>query len=197
MLGPLLEQEVQVDVGLTGTDQDGVCDTVETEIASFVYDGDGNRVQSTIGSTTTTFVGNYYEVSGSNVTKYYYAGSQRIAMRACTDTSCAASTLSYLFADQLGSTSVTVNADNGAPSQALSAIARNPLCDDYSNIMTCHAARRELFIRRAACLSRPAASASQKHDECSNKARSSQPGLRFHPIYRLRPACSFNSSTQP
>ena len=33
--------------------------------ASFVYDGDGNRVQSTINGATTTFVGNYYEVSGS------------------------------------------------------------------------------------------------------------------------------------
>jgi hypothetical protein len=33
-----------------------------------VSNGDGNRVKSTINGTT-TFVGNYYEVSGSTVTK--------------------------------------------------------------------------------------------------------------------------------
>jgi hypothetical protein len=38
-------------------------------------------VKSTINVATTTFVGNYYELSGSTVTKYYYAGGQRIAMR--------------------------------------------------------------------------------------------------------------------
>ena len=48
--------------------------------SSFVYDGDGNRVKGTVGSTTTYYVGNYYELSGSTVRKYYYAGSQRVAM---------------------------------------------------------------------------------------------------------------------
>jgi hypothetical protein len=28
-----------------------------------------------------TFVGNYYEVSGENITKYYYAVSQRVAKK--------------------------------------------------------------------------------------------------------------------
>jgi len=70
--------------------------------ASLVYDGDGNRVQSTIGGVTTTFVGNYYEVSGSTVTKYYYAGAQRIAMRQ-------GSTVYYLLSDQLGSTTITID----------------------------------------------------------------------------------------
>ena len=46
--------------------------------ATFVYDGDGKRVKSTINSTTTYFVGNYYEVTGSTVIKYYFAGTQRI-----------------------------------------------------------------------------------------------------------------------
>jgi hypothetical protein len=32
--------------------------------ASFVYDGDGNRVAQTINNVTTNFVGNYYEVTG-------------------------------------------------------------------------------------------------------------------------------------
>ena len=40
-------------------------------IAQFSYDGDGNRVQSTISGVTTQFVGEYYEVSGTDVTKYY------------------------------------------------------------------------------------------------------------------------------
>ena len=29
--------------------------------ASFVYDGDGNRVKGTVGSTTTAYIGNYFE----------------------------------------------------------------------------------------------------------------------------------------
>jgi hypothetical protein len=49
--------------------------------ATFTYDGDGARVMSEINNVTTRFVGNYYEVTGSTVTKYYYAGASRIAMR--------------------------------------------------------------------------------------------------------------------
>ncbi len=48
--------------------------------ASFVYDGDGNRVQSTINGVTTVYIGNYYEKSGANITQYYYAGAVRIAI---------------------------------------------------------------------------------------------------------------------
>lgn len=69
---------------------------------SFVYDGDGNRVQSAIGGATTTFVGNYYEVTGQSITKYYYAGGSRVAMNA-------GGTVSYLLSDQLGSTSITAD----------------------------------------------------------------------------------------
>gem|GEM_PF-3121317 len=80
--------------------------------ATFVYacpersrrDGDGKRVKSTVnGTTTTNFVGTHYEVAGSTVTKYYYAGAQRIAMRTN-------GTLNYLLGDHLGSTSLTTNA---------------------------------------------------------------------------------------
>jgi RHS repeat-associated protein len=71
--------------------------------ASFVYDGDGARVKSTINTVTTTFVGNYYEKTGSTVTKYYYAGAQRIAMWQ-------GGTLYYLLTDHLGSTSITTDA---------------------------------------------------------------------------------------
>jgi RHS repeat-associated protein len=72
--------------------------------ATFVYDGDGKRVKSTINGTITTyFVGAHYEVTGSTVTKYYYAGVQRIAMRTN-------GTLNYLLGDHLGSTSLTTSA---------------------------------------------------------------------------------------
>ena len=71
--------------------------------SALTYDGDGKRVKSDItthlGTTTTYFVGNHYEVTDGVVTKYYYAGSQRIAMR---DNG----TLFFLLGDHLGSTSL-------------------------------------------------------------------------------------------
>jgi hypothetical protein len=58
--------------------------------ASFTYDGDGNRVSQTINGVTTYFVGNYYELTGAQVTKYYYAGAQRVATPGtCTRGECA------------------------------------------------------------------------------------------------------------
>ena len=47
-------------------------------------------------------MGNHYEVSNGVITKYYYAGSQRIAMREN-------GTLSYLLSDHLGSTSLVTD----------------------------------------------------------------------------------------
>jgi len=71
--------------------------------ATFTYDGDGKRVKSVLttnlGSTTTYFVGNHYEVTNGVITKYYYAGSQRIAMREN-------GVLTYILSDHLGSTSL-------------------------------------------------------------------------------------------
>ncbi|MCB0060559.1 MAG: hypothetical protein KDE19_00520 [Caldilineaceae bacterium] len=52
--------------------------------AGFIYDGDNHRVRGTAGGVTTVYIGNYYEVVGSTVQKYYYAGSQRVAMRSGT-----------------------------------------------------------------------------------------------------------------
>ena len=63
-------------------------------------------MKSTINGTTTTFVGSHYEVTGSTITKYYYAGAQRIAVRT-------GSTLQYLLGDHLGSTSL-VTTDTGS-----------------------------------------------------------------------------------
>jgi RHS repeat-associated protein len=71
--------------------------------ATFLYDGDGKRAKSVLDGTPTYFVGNYYEVTSSTVTKYYYAGSQRIAMHSN-------GTLNYLLSDHLGSTSLTIDA---------------------------------------------------------------------------------------
>ena len=57
---------------------------------------------TTQGSSTTYFVNNYYKATDGIVTKHYYAGSQRIAMRKD-------GVLSYILGDHLGSTSVTTD----------------------------------------------------------------------------------------
>ena len=47
--------------------------------ATYTYDGDNNRVKTVVGSTTTTYVGNYLEWSGSTTTmkKYRCNGKSR------------------------------------------------------------------------------------------------------------------------
>jgi RHS repeat-associated protein len=55
-------------------------------------------------------VGNYYEVTAGVVTKYYYAGSQRIAVRKN-------GVLNYLLSDHLGSTSLVTDAAGVVVSQ--------------------------------------------------------------------------------
>ncbi len=55
-----------------------------------------------VGVTTTYFVGNYYEVTNGLVTKYYYAGTQRIAMRKN-------GTLNFILGDHLGSSSLVTD----------------------------------------------------------------------------------------
>jgi RHS repeat-associated protein len=62
------------------------------------------------GSTTTYFVGSHHEVANGVVTKYYYAGSQRVAMRTN-------GTLSYLLGDHLGSTSLVTDAAGAVVSE--------------------------------------------------------------------------------
>ena len=52
-----------------------------TVIATFVYDGDGKHVKSIINGVTTYYVGQYYQKEGTVVTKCYYAGAERVAMR--------------------------------------------------------------------------------------------------------------------
>jgi RHS repeat-associated protein len=78
--------------------------------ATFLYDGDGQRVAQTINDVTTYFIGNYYEVTDGVVTKYYYAGSTRIALRQN-------GTLYYLLSDHLGSTTLVTDASGNIVSE--------------------------------------------------------------------------------
>jgi RHS repeat-associated protein len=70
--------------------------------ASFVYDGDGRRVKATVSGVTSYYVGDYYEVAGGVVKKYYSAGGQRIAVRS-------GGVLHWLLADHLGGTAHTLS----------------------------------------------------------------------------------------
>ena len=81
--------------------------------ASFVYDGDGRRVAQTVNGVTTYFVGAHYEYNqtSNQVTKYYFAGTTRIAMRKYTVPQ--SMSVEYFLGDHLGSTSITTDA-NGA-----------------------------------------------------------------------------------
>jgi RHS repeat-associated protein len=67
-------------------------------LAEFKYDGDGTRVQSTINGVTTKFVGEYYEVTGTTVTKYYGGAAMRVG-----------GTLYYLLSDHLGTNSLILD----------------------------------------------------------------------------------------
>ncbi len=81
--------------------------------ASFVYDGDGNRVKSTLNGVTTTFIGGHLEWKGTveSMVKYYNAGGS-MAMR--TGNTSGVTNLTYLLGDHLNSTSLSYRADTGA-----------------------------------------------------------------------------------
>jgi RHS repeat-associated protein len=76
-------------------------------IAQFTYDGDGRRVIAVENGETTRFIGGHYEVKGSEITKYYFAGASRIAVRKYTIP--VSSTLEFILGDHLGSTSLTTD----------------------------------------------------------------------------------------
>ena len=74
--------------------------------ATFVYDGDGSRVKSTMGTTTTGFMGDHteWQVGAANQpTRYYNAGGMRLATRV-------AGVMYYPLTDHLGSTGMTTDA---------------------------------------------------------------------------------------
>jgi RHS repeat-associated protein len=82
--------------------------------ATFVYNGDGQRVKSVMDGETTLFVGGHYEITnpgaGQTVTKYYMAGATRVAVRKD-------GTLSYMLADHLGSTSLVTDTNGNRTSE--------------------------------------------------------------------------------
>jgi RHS repeat-associated protein len=80
--------------------------------ANFYYDGDGKQVKTVVNGVTTYYIGNHYEVKNSVVTKYYFAGATRLAVRTGT-------TLSYLLSDHIGSSSVTTDANGVKTASAL------------------------------------------------------------------------------
>jgi RHS repeat-associated protein len=80
--------------------------------ANFYYDADGKQIKATVNGVTTYYVGNHYEVKNSVVTKYYFAGATRLAVRT-------GGTLSYLLGDHLGSSSVTTDANGVKTASAL------------------------------------------------------------------------------
>ena len=77
-------------------------------IAMFVYDADGTRVQATIAGVTTKYVGEYYKVTGTDVTKYY---GGHTAMRK-------SGVVSYLLSDHLGSNSLIVDSTGAKVSES-------------------------------------------------------------------------------
>jgi RHS repeat-associated protein len=73
--------------------------------------GVGKRILATVNGVTTAYLGNYFEwdVASQSYTRYYFAGSTRIAMRD------GGGALKWLLGDHLGSTSVVYDetvADN-------------------------------------------------------------------------------------
>jgi len=83
-----------------------VTNTVIGEVTRFTYDGDGKRVLREDGSGVTVYLGAVeVHITGTErLTKtYYFAGSQRIAMRENGE-------VTYLHGDHLGSASLATNA---------------------------------------------------------------------------------------
>jgi RHS repeat-associated protein len=77
---------------------------------TYTYDGDNRLVMSKVGNVVTLYPNAYYEVQGATIRKFYFAGSQRIAIRENN-------TLTFLLADHLGSTVGTVNSSGNLGSR--------------------------------------------------------------------------------
>jgi hypothetical protein len=63
------------------------------------------------------FVGEFYEVKGSQVTKYYFAVGARIASRICTSRTCGQPV--YFLSDHLGSASLALDSIGTVLSETL------------------------------------------------------------------------------
>jgi RHS repeat-associated protein len=75
-----------------------------SDTTTFIYDGDGNRVKKVENGVTTIYVGALFEknLTTNMVTSYYLANGQPVALRQN-------STVSYLYGDHPGSTSLTTD----------------------------------------------------------------------------------------
>jgi RHS repeat-associated protein len=92
----------------------------------YFYNADSARVKKVVGSTTTYYVGNWYEVTNGAATKYYYFGAQCVAMRN-------ANGVTYLHGDHLGSTSVTSGAQPSSQTYyAFGKVRSGSLPTDYT-----------------------------------------------------------------
>lgn len=74
------------------------------------YDASGIRVKKTTPTATTIYIGDLYECTNGNCTKYIFAGSQRIAKLDNTDTY-------YYHSDHLGSSSVITDSIGNSAQQ--------------------------------------------------------------------------------
>ncbi len=83
--------------------------TVGGLATQYAYNADGARVKRVMGSTTTYYIGNWFEVTQAGaVTKYYYFNGKRVAMQYIAPQQ--GGVLTYLHTDHLGSTSVASTA---------------------------------------------------------------------------------------
>ena len=89
--------------------------TAPTKTESYAYNGAGERVQQVNGTTTTTYVGGFEEVSKTgtttNITKYYQAGPVTAVK--------VNGVFSYLVQDRLKSVSIALNATGSVTATAL------------------------------------------------------------------------------
>ena len=82
--------------------------------ASFVYDGNGNRVKKTENGETILYINKYYEknLTTSTVTINYYLGDKLIAT---LEDDGEDTTLNYVHQDSLNSTSLVTDSDGSIP----------------------------------------------------------------------------------
>jgi RHS repeat-associated protein len=85
-------------------------------MAIFLYDGDGRQVKATVNGVTTLYIGGHYEIKGNEVSKYYFAGAARSAMRRYVIPQ--PMTVEYLLSDHLGSTSLVTDSAGALVSEA-------------------------------------------------------------------------------
>jgi RHS repeat-associated protein len=113
MKSPLINMTQRPNQTLQYNTENQLTAVTGTPSATFVYDGDGNRVLTTVGTTTTAYIGGHTEwnVSTQEMTRYYLAGGQRVAFRVIR--SGQTDKVFYLLADHLGSTNVVMEVGGG------------------------------------------------------------------------------------